>query len=43
MKNNSEVKKILTEFPDSRIHSITELTEINTNENIISSNIKKER
>ena len=43
MKNNSEVKKILTQFPDSRIHSITELTEINTNENIINSNIKKEK
>ncbi len=43
MKNNNEVKKILKEFPESRIHSITELTDVNTNEEIITSNIKKEK
>ncbi len=43
MKNNIEVKKILKEFPESKIHSITELTDVNTNEEIINSNIKKEK
>ncbi len=43
MKNNTQVKKILEEFPKSRIHSITELTDVNTNEEIINSNIKKEK
>ena len=32
MKNHPEVKKILKEFPESKIHAITELGEINDNE-----------
>ena len=43
MKNNNLVKKILIEFPESSIHSITELTDVNTNEGIINSKIKKEQ
>ena len=43
MKNNIHIKKILNEFPKSRIHSITELTDVNINEEIINSNIKKEK
>ncbi|MDC3131727.1 DNA polymerase III subunit gamma/tau [Pelagibacteraceae bacterium] len=43
MKNNSKIKKILIEFPESKIHSITNLTEVNTNEEIINTNIKKEK
>ena len=43
MKNNIEVKKILKEFPESSIHSITELTDVNTNEEITNLNIKKEK
>ncbi len=43
MKNNIEVKKILKEFPESSIHSITELADVNTNEEIINLNIKKEK
>ncbi len=43
MKNNTEVKKILKEFPQGKIHSITELTDVNINEEIINSNIKKEK
>ena len=43
MKNNNLVKKILIEFPESSIHSITELTDVNTNEDIINSKIKKEQ
>ena len=42
MKNNIEIKKILKEFPDSKIHSITELTEVNLKEQITDSKIKKE-
>ena len=29
MKNHPEVKKILKEFPESKIHAITDLGEIN--------------
>ena len=43
MKNNSEIKKILKEFPKSEIHSITELSEVNSNEENIESEIKKEK
>ena len=43
MKNNIHIKKILNEFPKSRIHSITELTDVNVNEDVINSNIKKEK
>ena len=32
MKNHPEVKKILKEFPESKIHAITELGEINDND-----------
>ena len=42
MKNNIEIKKILKEFPDSKIHSITELTEVNLKEQITDTKIKKE-
>ncbi len=43
MKNNNDVKKILKEFPASQIHSITELTDVNNKEEILDSNIKKEK
>ena len=43
MKNNTEVKKILTEFPGSKIHSITDLGEISYNEQISNLKIKKEK
>ena len=43
MKNNIEIKKILKEFPESKIHSITELTEVNSNEQITHTKIKKEK
>ena len=43
MKNNSQVKKILDEFPDSKIHSISELTDIDKNEEISNSKMTKEK
>ena len=43
MKNNYDVKKLLKEFPESEIHSITELAEVNSKEDIINNNIKKEK
>ena len=43
MKNNFDVKKLLKEFPESEIHSITELAEVNSKEDIINANIKKEK
>ena len=43
MKNNSKVKKILKEFPDSKIHSITQLIDTKDNEVIIDSKIRKEK
>jgi len=43
MKNNIDVKKLLKEFPESEIHSITELAEVNSQEDIINANIKKEK
>ena len=43
MKNHPEVKKILKEFPESKIHAITELGEINDNDaDINQTKIKKE-
>ncbi len=43
MKNHPEVKKILKEFPESKIHAITELGEINYDETDINQpNMKKE-
>ncbi len=43
MKNNTQVKKILEEFPNSKIHSISELTDTDINEEIFNSNITKEK
>ena len=43
MKNNIEIKKILKEFPESRIHSITELTNVNIKEENMDIDIKKEK
>ena len=44
MKNHPEVKKILKEFPESKIHAITELGEINDDETDINQpKIKKEK
>ncbi|MDC3206983.1 DNA polymerase III subunit gamma/tau [Pelagibacteraceae bacterium] len=44
MKNHPEVKKILNEFPKSKIHSITELGEINDDEaDINQPKMKKEK
>jgi len=43
MKNNIDVKKLLKEFPESEIHSITELAEVNLQEETINNNIKKEK
>ncbi len=42
MKNNSEIKKILNEFPESIIHSITDLGEVSFNEDYKNLKIKKE-
>ncbi|MDC3184099.1 DNA polymerase III subunit gamma/tau [Pelagibacteraceae bacterium] len=43
MKNHPEVKKILKEFPESKIHAITELGEINYDDTDINQpNMKKE-
>ncbi len=42
MKKNSEIEKILKEFPKSKIHSITNLTEVSTKEEKEIINIKKE-
>ena len=44
MKNHPEVKKILNEFPESKIHAITELGEINDDEvDINQPKMKKEK
>ncbi len=44
MKNHPEVKKILKEFPESKIHAITELGEINDDDTDINRpQIKKEK
>ena len=43
MKKNFQVKNILENFPESKIHSITELTDVNLTEEEIDTNIKKEK
>ena len=43
MKKNIQVKNILENFPESKIHSITELTDVNLTEEEINTNIKKEK
>ena len=43
MKNNVYVKKILNEFPESKIHSITELTDANEIEEGVNNKLKKEK
>ncbi len=44
MKNHPEIKKILKEFPESKIHAITELGEINDDERDINQpKMKKEK
>ncbi len=43
MKNHSKIKTILKEFPNSKIHSITELTEVNKDDEIKNLNISKEK
>ena len=43
MKNNEQVKRILSEFPKSKIHSITELAEANINEETIRLSLEKEK
>ncbi len=43
MKDNNQVKKILEEFPESKVHSISELANVNINEEITNFNIKKEK
>ena len=43
MKKNIQVKNILENFPESKIHSITELTDVNLSEEKINTNLKKEK
>ena len=43
MKSNISVRKILTAFPKTKIHSISDLTEANSNDEIIQIKIKKEK
>ena len=43
LKNHPDVKKILDEFPGSKIHSITNLTEVNTDVNNIKLTLEKEK
>ena len=43
MKNNSNIKRILKEFPESKIHSITELTDVNSIDDKIDLNLKREK
>ncbi len=42
MKNDNDIKKILKEFPESKIHSITDLTEVNNKEEITNFKTTKE-
>ncbi len=42
MKNNPDIKKILEEFPKSKIHAITELSEANNSEPVLNLKIEKE-
>ncbi len=41
-KNYPEIKSILNEYPKSKIHAITELTELNFNEDEVETKINKE-
>ena len=41
MKNNPDIKKILEEFPKSKIHAITELSEANNSEPVLNLKIEK--
>ncbi len=43
MKQNNKVQKILNGFPGSKIHSITELTDVNDEEEIINLEFEKEK
>ena len=43
MKDNLLVKKILNAFPLTKIHSISDLTDVNSNEEKVYYNIKKEK
>ncbi len=43
MKNDKEIKKILYEFPESEIHTITEISDINTQQDFVNINFKKEK
>ena len=43
MKDNLLVKKILNAFPLTKIHSISDLTDVNSNEEKVYFNIKKEK
>ncbi len=43
MKNNPLVKKILNQFPESKIHSISDIGEVNKLEDISSLKIEKEK
>ena len=43
MKNNPDVKKILSEFPKSKIHSITDIGEMSFIEETTKQNIRKEK
>ena len=43
MKNNSNIKRILKEFPESKIHSITELADVNSIDDKIDLNLKREK
>ena len=43
MKDNLLVKKILNEYPLTQIHSISDLTDVNSNEEKDYFNIKKEK
>ncbi len=42
MKNQPMIKKILSEFPESTIHSISDLADVNDNEEIINKKIREE-
>ena len=43
MKNNPNIKRILKEFPESKIHSITELADVNSIDDKIDLNLKREK
>ncbi len=43
MHNNNKIKEIMKQFPKSKIHSITDLTEIENDKKIINTPLKKEQ